>query len=273
MSIFVASNSVDFAVTNQQAYEDPGVINLYSKADYLQLPEQTIIRKLQPWLADMDMLDMGVGGGRTTVYLADKVKSYIGTDYSHGMIEACKKRFSGSIPPSSFQVSDARMMDGFKDDQYDFVFFSFNSIDEIPEQERFTVFREVNRIGKSGGYFCFSTHNLQTIDNLFSLKKQWHRNPKTLIGNLLRWAVLRLAVYNPDQIKAFKQADNAIVNDGSHLFRFQAYYIKPEAQVEQLKPWFEDIEVYSLSTGQVLRTKAERMANTDPWLYYLCKIR
>ncbi len=45
----------------------------------------------------MDMLDMGVGGGRTTKYFAPLVRFYIGADYAFPMLKSAKKDMTGIL--------------------------------------------------------------------------------------------------------------------------------------------------------------------------------
>jgi hypothetical protein len=76
--------------------------------------------------------------------------------------------------------------------------------------------------------------------------------------------------FTPSQLKALPYA---IVKDESHNFRLNTYYIRPQEQMTQLIPQFSDIEVYSWRSDRPLVTEADRSANTDLWLYYLCRIR
>ena len=41
----------------------------------------------------MKILDVGVGGGRTTRYLAALASHYVGIDYAPAMISACREKF------------------------------------------------------------------------------------------------------------------------------------------------------------------------------------
>lgn len=50
------------------------------------------------------MLDIAVGAGRTTLHFASLIKSYVGIDYSSGMITECKKSLGDSL-------DDARNVD------------------------------------------------------------------------------------------------------------------------------------------------------------------
>jgi len=55
------------------------------------------------------------------------VGEYIGVDYSAEMIAACCQKF----PDLVWQVADARNLEQFADNYFDFILFSFNGIDYI----------------------------------------------------------------------------------------------------------------------------------------------
>ena len=76
---------------NLDLYNDAGVVKHYETASGLMPPELHIAAKyLKPGL---DLLDIGVGGGRTTQHLAPPAKRYVGVDYSAGMVALCQQRF------------------------------------------------------------------------------------------------------------------------------------------------------------------------------------
>lgn len=128
--------------------------NRYLKEIQLQKPEQVILDKLKNKLKDMKMLDIGVGTGRTTLHFANLVKKYIGIDYSKELIDICKKRFSNL----NFKVCDARNMEIFENNSFDFILFSYNGLDCVSHEDRLKILYEIIRICKNEGYFCFSTH-------------------------------------------------------------------------------------------------------------------
>ena len=103
------------------------------------------------------MLDMGVGGGRTTRYFLPMASSYIGADYAPNMIAECKKKFKSK---KIFEVLDVRNMGKFSDNMFDFILFSYNGIDSFGPEDRETALKEIKRVLRSDGYFSFSTHNI-----------------------------------------------------------------------------------------------------------------
>jgi ubiquinone/menaquinone biosynthesis C-methylase UbiE len=182
-------------MSNKITFKASDVVESYSKHTKLQPPEGTILNLLKSSLSDMKMLDIGVGGGRTTLHFAKIVKAYEGIDYSEEMIAVCNKRFQKYSNNISFQVCDARFMNIFKDNTFDFILFSFNGIDVISHNDRLKVFKEIHRVGKPGSYFCFSTHNLQCFRRIFNLKYQLSLHPKKLARRLYHWYLVRF-VYN-----------------------------------------------------------------------------
>ena len=64
---------------NLVRYRTPSVVSYYAAATQLQPAERELFNKyLQP---NVSILDIGVGGGRTTPYLAELSHHYVGIDY------------------------------------------------------------------------------------------------------------------------------------------------------------------------------------------------
>jgi SAM-dependent methyltransferase len=106
------------------------------------------------------VLDLGVGGGRTTPYLLAKAGRYVGVDYSREMIGLCRQKFPGV----EFCEADASNMPLLRDESFDVIFFSFNGIDWLwPSEKRWSCIRECGRLLRPGGVFVFSSHNPRSI--------------------------------------------------------------------------------------------------------------
>ena len=150
-------------------YGKKKIANYYGKLNHLFEPEKVIFSEFKDRLKDMRMLDIGVGGGRTTNFFAKYAKEYTGIDCSKAMIDICKKRFPEL--EENFFVCDVRDLERFKSNHFDFVLFSFNGIDHlIKHEERMQALHEIKRVCREGGVFCFSSHNLMGVDKLFELK-------------------------------------------------------------------------------------------------------
>ena len=86
-------------------------------------------------------MDLGVGGGRTTAFLLQLSKDYVGIDFSNEMIERCRARF----PATQFEVRDAQDLSGFEDQSFDFILFSCTGIDLVNHDQRLRILKEVRR--------------------------------------------------------------------------------------------------------------------------------
>jgi SAM-dependent methyltransferase len=142
---------------NLVRYRSPGVVSYYAEATQLQPAERELFaRHLRP---NMSILDIGVGGGRTTPYLAELSHHYVGIDYSEEMIQACRSRY----PSQRFEVCDASNLTSFADKTFDAVVFSFNGIDYLGPDARSRCFSEVARVLVDDGKFIFSSHNARQL--------------------------------------------------------------------------------------------------------------
>jgi SAM-dependent methyltransferase len=241
----------------------------YARQSDLQPPEEIILRLMLPNLPRARMLDLGVGGGRTTLHFAKWVREYVGTDYSESMIGECRRRFSAYPDHISFVVCDARSMEMFASSSFDFILFSFNGIDNVDHSDRLKILKEIRRVGKSGGWFCFSSHNLNSCAQVFNLRRIVSLSPrlvkrtaKRLRTRFLNWRMRAATVMRSPYM---------LINDGAHGC-LRHYYIRPEAQLTQLSEDFTDVRVFSLVSGTEVG-QGELRTVEDGWLYYLCRIR
>lgn len=255
---------------NLDCWERADVVGSYYRRDALQLPEERVLELLGSNLSSMDMLDVGVGGGRTTVRFAPLVKSYIGIDYSSSMIAACRKRFAESMPRAHFEEGDATCMNAFGDDSFDFVLFSYNGIDYVSEEGRAKVLCEVTRVLRGGGYFCFSTHNILWTRYMNLLRDQWTIRPNRAIRNVAQWMKWWRDHGRYLDRTELAGLSHAIINDGAHDCSLRTYYVNPSFQVENLNRYFRKVTVVTLKTGDFLEYGSDLTAIQDPWLYYLC---
>ncbi len=257
---------------NLKTYSTSDVVNYYQYLQQLQPAEETIIKLLKNKLSNMRMLDLGVGGGRTTKHFFPLVQDYIGVDYSVDMIDACQKRLSQSYPSIKLRLGDARNLSQFEDNSFDFILFSFNGLDYISHEDRLKALQEISRVGKSGGYFFFSSHHLQAIEKAFEWQHHLSFNPFKTYVNLIMFAFLR--GFNASiNYPTIKENNYALLRDESHNFRLQTYYIRASEQIKQLEPLFTDIKVYSWKTGLELTTNNKMIDCSDMWLYYFCRIK
>lgn len=258
---------------NRATYAAAGIVDYYAQLSRLQPAESAILERLRPQLSTLKMLDIGVGGGRTTQHFAPLVEQYVGIDYSSQMIAACQQRFNHFEHPIHFEVCDARDMCQFEDNSFDLILFSYNGIDYVSHEDRLKILAEIYRIGGSDCYFCFSSHNLDALQSNLSWRNQFVWNPLELYLNLFSTGIFW--GFNISLLqKKIKDLDYVVVRDDSHLFRLETYYIRASHQIEQLDRYFDRVQIYPWKSRESLDIKKDSMEDiTDLWLYYLCQIK
>ncbi len=141
--------------------------------------------------------------------------------------------------------------------------------------DRLKTLREIRRITKNGGYFCFSAHNLNYSGKLSTFKLS--RKPIKLLREIHRLFIFRLynrKVWKILRKNEIKQGHLVITEVGaeSAIPKIQVYYITPEEQFDQLTNFhFKDIRTFNL-LGKEITTLSELWNTPDSWLYYLCNV-
>ena len=151
---------------NLDIYNKSEVAEHYASLDYISPCEKALFDAfLKPGGA---ILDLGVGGGRTTPYLSRLASRYVGVDYAPKMIAACQQKF----PQLEFLVADATNLAPLSDRTFDSVVMTFNGMDYlVPGASRQRCLAEIHRVLKKDGVLIFSSHNPRAI---FS-RPAWNR--------------------------------------------------------------------------------------------------
>ena len=246
---------------NKSAYARAEVVDWYDNLEFSLAPEKVILEKVTPVIKDKKLLDIGIGGGRTTRFLLEISKDYTGIDYTPRCVEIVKSKY----PAATIHCCDARDLSAFSSETFDFVLFSFNAIDYIVHDDRIKALREIHRVLKPGGLFMFSTHNRDY--KLFN-KLLWQEGIQFNL-NYLKNCLYTLA-HLPKHFRMKQHEiytdEYAIINDNAHGFSLLAYYISTCQQIEQLeRTGFVDTEAYDM---------AGNLVDNDtvfPWTYYLTK--
>ncbi len=220
------------AHSNRAVFERADVVAEYSDVHSLRPAERVILDRYRADFDGKDVLDLGVGAGRTAVWLAPHALQYVGVDYSPRMVEECRQRF----PRWRFECRDARDLTAFGTASFDFVFFSYNGIDYVDHEDRQKILAEVARVLRPGGAFAFSSHNLE-VDAQVGWR--WasvfrRRSPAELVQTLgrVRRSIGGRLRHSGKQLRADRYA---ILNDAAHQFGLQTYYVTAAEQASQLK--------------------------------------
>ena len=246
---------------NKATYERADVVKFYQNANLLLKSEEVLFEKLSPTIKNAKILDIGVGGGRTTKYLLPISRDYTGVDYVARFAEETGKKY----PDAKILCGDATNLKEFENEAFDFVLFSYNGFDSISDEDRIKALKEIYRVLKKDGIFMFSSHNR---DYRYFNKFPWQRKIHFNIGYLIYF--LHCAYHLPNHYKMKKHEiytnDYAIINDGDHRYSLLLYYISIEKQVKQLiEIGFASVEAYNMA-GEMVENDI-----SSHWIYYLAR--
>ena len=101
------------------------------------------------------VLDLGVGGGRTTALLRLVSSVYVGIDYTPELVDMCRRRHPGT----DIRLGDARHLPDVADGSQGLVVFSNNGIDAVDHDGRGRILSEAHRVLGADGVLCYSTLN------------------------------------------------------------------------------------------------------------------
>lgn len=254
---------------NRRLYEKPAISARYARQSALQPAEAAILRRYAGEISARRILDLGVGGGRTTPFLLELSRDYVGVDYSGEMIERCRRRFPGV----RFEHADARDLSRFADGSFDFILFSYNGIDAVGHADRLTIFAEVRRVLADSGLFVVSSHNRN-----FPIPRPWAvrhlavnpvRHP---VGFACRCAAYLAGIRNYRRNAASTTATDEYCTmvDSAYRYSLVHYHIALAAQLRQLERLgFDPVAVVGIDGRPIERHESETVP--DPWLQYVCR--
>jgi SAM-dependent methyltransferase len=254
---------------NRRYYDRRRVGAHYASKSQPDAPEAEILRRYRGDFVGRRILDLGVGGGRTTSFLSDLGSDYVGIDYSTKMIERCRGRFPGV----HFEVMDARDLSAFPAASFDFVLFSKAGIDAVGHEDRLAIVSEVNRTLKDGGLFVFSSHNRNA-----HIPRPWNLGHFDV--NLLRDPVhfaKRIASYPLGIVNYLRNARRKQVHeeycvqvDCGDMYSLVHYRIDAAAQARQLeRAGFCDVEAVGMDGRWLPAGEWETVE--DGSIHYICR--
>jgi SAM-dependent methyltransferase len=232
---------------NRAVYESPHVYKYYLSTA-LMPSEAACLLKYHSHIANRDVLDIGVGAGRTAYHLSRLAKHYEAVDYSTVMVGYMKK----SAPEISVQQADFRDLRAFESGSFDFVLASNNVIDSLSHEGRLQALKEAYRVLRPGGILAFSSHNLNYRRAFDAPRLNWSWNPVRLLvsgGRYLRSYVNYLRFRSLRQVTPCY----AIINDAGHYFACLHYYITRSEMASQLA-----------GAGFVLKEAFDGLGNVSP---------
>jgi ubiquinone/menaquinone biosynthesis C-methylase UbiE len=246
---------------NLKAYNSSYIVKWYEELSGMDPAEKKVLEQWKDAFNNAQLLDIGIGGGRTTAWLSRICKNYTGIDYSEKFAALCKKKFPGL----DIRHLDARDLGNFADQSFNVVNFSYNGIDYVNADDREKILREIYRVLKPDGMFFFSTHNL----NHSSFNKvPWLSRSNSLIVNLKTFVKLLPYLFRKRKNKKLEiiNAQYAVINDHAHAYSLLTFYTSPAYLRSQLSSiGFQNIRLLSRSGEETNDTRL------DEWIFVTCK--
>lgn len=249
---------------NREWYSRKTSVHAFAGDDLLEPTIVMLFVRYRELIVGKDVLDLGVGAGRTTLYLSALTDRYVGVDYSPAMVAHCKNRF----PSTRLETMDARDLSAFGDETFDFVLFSYAGLGALDHESRLAVLREVARVLRRGGVFVFSAHNRDWNWARRAPRLSLSRNPITQLANVGRW-ILHLrnrARLKPLQVE---RDEYTLINDAAEGYALIHYYITEEQQRAQLER--AGYSVIGVMDHLARDWSASRGAPPPPWLWYVAQ--
>jgi SAM-dependent methyltransferase len=263
-----ASRRMD--LINRRAWSDRSTVRSFRYREGWTDPgERVALTCVRADAADQPILDLGVGAGRTVPLLLEISADYIGLDYTPELVQACRQKHPGV----RILDGDARDLSQFADDSFQLVVFSFNGIDAVNADDRFTILSGVRRVLRPGGALLFSSHNRNGPGHgeRLSFGVNRTRNPVKLAERLLS-AVLHASqtVRNYDSFSKlnYDGEDYSIKNASAHNHGILIHYISLQSQLGQLDRigFRPDPLVFASSDGRQLLPGDD---TSDAWWFHL----
>lgn len=245
---------------NKATYQSNRIVRSYAREpSRLTAFEQFCLDRV-PAKSRMSILDIGVGGGRTSRPLADMFAVYTGIDYAPRMIEAAIARH----PDLDLRVMNASSL-AFGE-QFDVAMFSFNGIDYVDSATRFAIQREMMRVLRPGGYMIYSTHNLNyrrvaTWQKSIWVRELGPRRPGDVLGMFNR-------IRNYFAARGADEYGIAFVNDPGERFGVVTAYIDIPHELVRLAAMGLEVETTIGNRKSTAGYDAD-----DSWVYILARKR
>ena len=226
----MTSNDTAQDLVNRRIYHAAGIHQWYRSDAPLDRAETMALLKYQAAFAGREVLDLGIGTGRTTPFLAPLAARYVGTDYSPPMVEYVRSH----MPEIDVRLADMRDLSAFPSGSFDFAMASCNVIDAVSLEDRLRTLGEWHRVLRPHGIVMFSSHNRRYHRALAGPALARSRNPVTQLRHLQQYV---RSVINHARVGRLRRVDGeyALLNDVGHDYAALHYYIDRDTQRRHLE--------------------------------------
>jgi SAM-dependent methyltransferase len=227
----------------------------------LDAQEIVALLKYQRHVVDRDVLDIGVGDGRTARVLGVLARRYVAIDYSPLVVAEARR----TMPHLDVHLEDMRDLKRWSDATLDFVFGPSNVIDAVSHADRLRTLGEARRVLRNGGLFVFSSHNRCYSRAQAGPRLRLSRNPLTLALHIVRYVRTARLHMRMRPMRRFED-DYALLDDCGPDHALLHYYVDHNAQERQLRSvGFELIDVLDRAGATIPR--GEMAPETSSLMY------
>jgi SAM-dependent methyltransferase len=248
---------------NRSVYFARGVY-LYYLSKALLAVEKACFLKYRPHLLGRDVLDIGVGAGRTARHLAPLARRYEAIDYSPVMVKYLRR----TIPEISAHQADFRNLRLFEDRSFDFVLATTNVIDALSHEDRLKALNEACRVLRPGGILAFSTHNIHYQRAFAGPRLAWSWNPVRLGSSVIQYL---LGSWNHRRVGPLRMTtpEYALLNDTGHFYSCLHYYVaRSTVKLQLAAAGMQLLDVFEGSGCVVAEPEDD---SNYPWLFYVAQ--
>jgi SAM-dependent methyltransferase len=193
-------------------------------------PQEIVaLLKYQAHVVGRDVLDIGVGNGRTARVLAVLARCYVAIDYAPLVVAEARK----TMPHLQVHLEDMRDLARWEDRSLDFVFAPNNVIDAVSHEDRLQTLREAHRVLRDGGVLAFTSHHRCYFGAQAGPRLRVSRNPVTFVYQLVRYLRSMRLHRRMKPLRRFEE-DYALLDDCGPDHALLHYFIDRTAQERQL---------------------------------------
>jgi SAM-dependent methyltransferase len=220
---------------NDAFYRSPLAAKRHPR-DGLDAQETVTLLRYQSYVVGRDVLDLGVGAGRTSRVLAGLARAYHAVDYSPLAVARLRK----SMPKVRVHLEDMRDLARFDDDAFDFILGAGHVLDVVSHDDRERTLAGARRVLRPGGLIAFSSHNRCYVRAKAGPELHRSRNPLRFALHLARYVASMRVHLRMKALRHFED-DYALIDESGPDHALLHYHVDRNAQERQLRRLGYDI--------------------------------
>lgn len=217
---------------SKKKWNNQKIIKNYCKKLHIQDGEKKILSIIKnnfntDNIKSNSMLDIGVGGGRTTYHFNKLFKNYLGIDIADDYYKHLYEKY----PNCNFEIQNILTFNTEK--KYNFILFSHNGIDYmINIKDYLDVIKKLYDFCENGGYIAFSSHNalfknikkdyeiisenVCNVNNIFT----FYTNPYFIYNHLKKFNFTEIKIIDRNGNEIFLDDFNNNWNDNQYIWLY-----------------------------------------------------